>query len=212
MNSLPSASFEVSPTSLSTGETLILDPSATTDLEDAFEALRFRWDWEGDGAWDTDYGTQPQWEVSFDEEGTYMILMEVLDTNGDTSYASQIVRVEEPFADRAQKDQQTKSSGWNTIETIAAAVILLSVVAIIGILMIKRRSLQDNKAGQESLRPGINYSYSDSTSNQMNVMNYGQMQTELRACNNCGAFIQLASANRPLTQICPYCNFQNTFL
>jgi len=87
-NGVPVASFTVLP---STGDTFTefqVDASGSTDREDPVDALQVRWDWEDDGAWDTDYSISKTASHQYDSEGTKTIRLEVQDTYGQTDTTS----------------------------------------------------------------------------------------------------------------------------
>ena len=72
-----------------------LDASDSWDLEDDPSALQFRWDWEGDGVWDTGWVTEMNATHQFAAAGTYNVTVEVMDGSGLTDTATmQIVVIE----------------------------------------------------------------------------------------------------------------------
>ena len=72
-----------------------LDASDSWDLEDDPSALQFRWDWEGDGVWDTGWVTEMNATHQFAAAGTYNVMVEVMDGSGLTDTATvQIVVIE----------------------------------------------------------------------------------------------------------------------
>ena len=54
-NEMPSADFIISPDSGDTETIFVFDASVSTDDKDSVSVLEFRWDWENDGIWDTNY-------------------------------------------------------------------------------------------------------------------------------------------------------------
>ncbi|HPN44067.1 MAG TPA: fibrobacter succinogenes major paralogous domain-containing protein [bacterium] len=82
-NTPPTASFTVEPTFGTTQTVFNFDATGCSDLEDPTSALQVRWDWEDNGAWDTDYTTiktaTNQFPIS---TGVKTIRLEVMDSGG----------------------------------------------------------------------------------------------------------------------------------
>ncbi len=57
----------------------IFDASGTHDDEDSLSSLRFRWDWEGDGHFDTEFSNESVIEHVFSEAGNYRVILQVRD-------------------------------------------------------------------------------------------------------------------------------------
>jgi len=89
----PSANFSISPEEGVTGTLFTLDVSTSTDSEDEFSQLRFRWDWEGDGIWDTNYQSAVTYYHKYEISGEYNITLEVKDSaeNTDTKSRTLII-------------------------------------------------------------------------------------------------------------------------
>lgn len=90
----PVPSFTVSPSSGVTNYTFTFDVSATTDNEDLLSELLFRWDWDGNGTWDTAYGSGTTYYHSFNSQGNYSVVLEVKDSAGNTAASSLDLTVE----------------------------------------------------------------------------------------------------------------------
>jgi parallel beta-helix repeat protein len=60
------------------------DASDSWDMEDDPSTLQIRWDWEGDGIWDTDWTTVKNASHQFSSGGTYNVTVEVKDSAGFT--------------------------------------------------------------------------------------------------------------------------------
>ena len=91
----PFAFIQVTP---STGDTSIVftfDASFSFDLEDGWD-LQYRWDWNGDGIWDTGWQTTNLTTHQFSTAGTYDVILEVMDSVGQTGLANQTVIVTAP--------------------------------------------------------------------------------------------------------------------
>lgn len=92
-NTAPAASFTVQPPSGGTNTNFLFDASGSTDGQDALTALQFRWDYENDGTWDTQYSNDTNSHHKYTAEGTYEVKLEVKDTGGLTGQATKSVTV-----------------------------------------------------------------------------------------------------------------------
>ncbi|MGB2582331.1 MAG: NosD domain-containing protein, partial [Thermoplasmata archaeon] len=78
----PTAVIVVIPTTGTVGLSFSFDASDSYDVEDSASALEVRWDWDGDGAWDTDWSTEKVAYHQYDAPGEYSARLEVRDTGG----------------------------------------------------------------------------------------------------------------------------------
>ncbi|MCF6170594.1 MAG: PKD domain-containing protein [Bacteroidales bacterium] len=92
-NFAPTASFTVTPNSGSIETLFVFNASASTDQEDSVDMLQVRWDFDGDGNWDSDWLATKITQVTYSAGGTYSALLEVKDTQGSTGQSSQDVTV-----------------------------------------------------------------------------------------------------------------------
>lgn len=81
-NTAPTAAFTVTPVLGSTSTVFQVDASGATDAEDAATALQVRWDWDSDGAWDTDYSITKTGSHQYGTTGAKTIKLEVRDSRG----------------------------------------------------------------------------------------------------------------------------------
>lgn len=86
-NKAPSAVFTVSPNSGTTQTLFSFDASGSNDSEDPSDDLKFRWDFDDDNNWDTDWLSQKTITTTYSTTGTYNPRMEVVDTDGATGQA-----------------------------------------------------------------------------------------------------------------------------
>lgn len=81
-NSPPVAEFSISPSAGIVGTEFTFDASSSTDDEDDFSDLEFRWDYQADGNWDTDWDNEHSTIThSYAQKGSYTIILEVKDDN-----------------------------------------------------------------------------------------------------------------------------------
>jgi uncharacterized protein (TIGR02145 family) len=108
-NHTPTADFTVSP-DVGTIQTLFqFNASGCHDEEDDEEDLEVRWDFDGNGTWDTDWSTDKMASYQYATSAIYSAMLEVRDTDGDTDEMTKDVSVGF-FAD--PRDGQT----YNIIE------------------------------------------------------------------------------------------------
>ena len=94
-NSAPTAAFTVNPTGGYTSTVFSFDASGSSDVEDATADLRVRWDWDGNGFYDTGWTTTKTASHSYPALGTYTVRVEVMDTRGLKDTTSHQVSVSE---------------------------------------------------------------------------------------------------------------------
>ncbi len=92
-NFAPTASFTILPTSGNLQTVFVFDASASADVEDATADLFIRWDFNGDGSWDTDWITDKRYNIQYLDVSTYTTKLEVKDSKGLTAQATQSVIV-----------------------------------------------------------------------------------------------------------------------
>jgi hypothetical protein len=91
----PFAFIQVTPSTGDTSMVFTFDASFSFDLEDGWD-LQYRWDWNGDGIWDTGWQTTNLTTHQFSTAGTYDVILEVMDSVGQTGLANQTVIVTAP--------------------------------------------------------------------------------------------------------------------
>ena len=93
VNTPPVALVEAYSDTVATGESIAFDASSSADAETAFEALEARWDWEGDGEWDTEWSDDLESCYAYPAPGSYAVTVEIKDSNDLTSTAVVEVKV-----------------------------------------------------------------------------------------------------------------------
>jgi len=98
-NETPVSSFTITPSKGDSSTVFHVDASASSDNEDQVDALQVRWDWEDDGNWDTDYSVTKTASHQYEMEGIKTILLEVLDTYGNTDTTSRQITINKDTGD-----------------------------------------------------------------------------------------------------------------
>ena len=94
-NAPPTVDFTWTP---ATGDnTTVFSFTATaSDDHDLSSAIQVRWDWQGDGVWDTQWSTTKTASHQYHSAGNKTVVIEAMDSGGLTSTASHVVRVTVP--------------------------------------------------------------------------------------------------------------------
>ena len=92
-NTNPFAYFEFKPSTGTTKQVFTFRTSESNDSQykDAF--LEYRFDWDGDGNFDTPFDAKDVWRHMFEESGTHHVVMEVRDPEGASSFAEATIEV-----------------------------------------------------------------------------------------------------------------------
>lgn len=92
-NTKPVASFTISPPGGRMPTNFTLDGSASYDREDPTPGLEARWDWDGDGAWDSNWSIEKVAHHAFPRPGTYTVRLQVRDSGGLVGEANRTLEV-----------------------------------------------------------------------------------------------------------------------
>lgn len=92
----PKASFSISPETLTTETKFELDASSSSDAETAADDLEVRWDFDGDGSWDTEYDVLKTVAVQYPIIGPVTIILEVKDATGLKDTTQQTLQIVYP--------------------------------------------------------------------------------------------------------------------
>jgi len=122
-NNAPVAVFNVSPASGAIGTVFYFDYSESHDEEDGLTYLEFRWDWEGDGIWDTEFEDYDYDEKThiYTQAGDYNVKLQVKDTDGAIGDAVQIVTVLNSHAPVASFTIDPQTGNTATVFTFDAS-------------------------------------------------------------------------------------------
>lgn len=89
----PVASFNVLPDTASVNTIFYFTAATSYDPYTPVDKLRFRWDWQSDGSWDTPYLEDTLIYRKFDNPGDFRILLEVKNEIGLTDTTSRLIHV-----------------------------------------------------------------------------------------------------------------------
>jgi len=92
-NTAPTASFEADLVSGTVETTFNFDANACSDEQDISSDLQIRWDFDGDGIWDTNHSTSKITSHRYYEAGNYCVILEVMDSKGSTGTVSKDLSV-----------------------------------------------------------------------------------------------------------------------
>ena len=91
-NAPPSVDFTWTPTSGDT-TTVFTFTAQVSDDHDQPSAIQVRWDWNGDGTWDTSWSTTKTATHTFSSAGDYTVVVRAIDSGGLTASKSRVVSV-----------------------------------------------------------------------------------------------------------------------
>ncbi len=123
-NRAPNASFSVSPESGYLQDIFIFNASSSSDPEDDNRSLNSRWDFDGDGNWDTEYSKEKSVQHQYAESGVYEVKLEVKDSEGltsQTTYSLVVGAMNEPPAPPSDPQPQNENSDASTLCTLTWA-------------------------------------------------------------------------------------------
>jgi formylglycine-generating enzyme required for sulfatase activity len=91
-NTPPTASFTISPEIGNVGTTITFNASGSTDAQTP-DNLQYKWDYTGDGTWNTSYSSNPVFQHAYTETGDYNVGLMVSDPDGLTDTYHDYVHV-----------------------------------------------------------------------------------------------------------------------
>ena len=91
--SAPKPAFTLVPGSGNLRTEFVFDAGITTDDEDSLNTLKLRWDWEGDGIWDTEYSNETLVKHFYTASSIYSPTLEVIDPQNLTATLRKSVNV-----------------------------------------------------------------------------------------------------------------------
>ncbi|MCA1656289.1 MAG: PKD domain-containing protein, partial [Actinobacteria bacterium] len=92
------ASFTVSPNPAPVGQSVSFDGSASTSVDPGGTVVRYQWDLDGDGSFETDTGAAPTASRTYTTPATLSIKLRATDSRGATSATTRTLRINAPPA------------------------------------------------------------------------------------------------------------------
>ncbi|MFC2118372.1 FISUMP domain-containing protein [Bacteroidota bacterium] len=89
----PHIRFSVIPAEGDVESIFFFDARKTSDDFDSRSMLKSRWDFDGDGVWDTDYSSEMVQQYKYDYPGNYTVHVQVKDSKGLVSDLSRVIKV-----------------------------------------------------------------------------------------------------------------------
>src|SRR2546428_5543683 len=123
----PTARFTFAPPYPKVNNSVAFDASSSTD-PDPSATLQARWDWEGDGVWDTSWSSTLTSQHVFTTSGTYLVELEIVDSHGLTAGIDQWVAVSNP-GDGDKTPPQVAILSPSNATVIASANVTVTGVA-----------------------------------------------------------------------------------
>lgn len=124
----PTAMFTTFPESGNFKTQFTFDASCTKDDEDSLGQLLFRWDWEGDSHWDTDFKHQVVVTHSYTGIGEFSPILEVKDPKGlKSDFSSQVM------VDNINQNIDVKFQ-WDPIHPIEKDTVFFDASATVDVL------------------------------------------------------------------------------
>jgi len=147
-NTVPTASFTVTPSSGTTATSFAVNASGCSDAEDAASALQVRWDWESNGTW-TAYSTTKTTNHTFATAGTKMITCEVKDSGGLTDTIAHQVTVSSVSGYKLMLnlDASLNGSGTSKVTDITKGELLNTSGAVVADATINAGAVQFDLTG-----------------------------------------------------------------
>ncbi len=90
-NTAPTAAFKWTPTNGDTTSTFTFDASTSSDAESS--PLMYRWDFNNDGTWDTNFSSSPLGTTHYSLSGTRLVKLQIKDNLGAVATSTQAVDV-----------------------------------------------------------------------------------------------------------------------
>ena len=119
----PRAAFTIASVDNST-KTYSVNASGCWDPADTVSSLEVRWDWSGDGEWDTPWSISKTAEHHYSEPGNYTVFLEVRNSQGLSSITF--------------KDVVVNGIPWTTYLLYAIMAVILMVALTISFLLLRR--------------------------------------------------------------------------
>ncbi|MBU0667535.1 PKD domain-containing protein [Patescibacteria group bacterium] len=108
-NTEPTAFFSYTPVSGTESQIFRFDTSKSSDSQYKKQFIEYRFDWNGDGQWDTPYNKKTIWQHRFGAAGTFHVVMEAKDFEGALNVTDAYIDVFENTAPTASFSIDSKT-------------------------------------------------------------------------------------------------------
>ena len=132
-NTPPFASFAISPMWGDTTVAFFMNASSSSDNQTLFNGIQVRWDFDGNGTWDTSWSTNKTTEHKFAEAGNYTAKLEVRDGGGLTAIAGVNLTVNET------EDEEDDISDLLSDPIVIGAIVAAIVAVVAAYVLLLRR-------------------------------------------------------------------------
>src|SRR6059036_746041 len=131
-NSPPTADFGWTPMS-GDASTVFTFTAQVTDAQDQPNAIQVRWDWTGDGTWDTDWSTTKTATHTFSSAGDYTVVVRAIDSGGLAASRSRVVSVTAvpPPPPNRQNTVSTQTEMLLFLADVSTSIIIVTAIAVI---------------------------------------------------------------------------------
>src|SRR5881296_2848943 len=131
-NSPPTADFGWTPMS-GDASTVFTFTAQVTDAQDQPNAIQVRWDWTGDGTWDTDWSTTKTATHTFSSAGDYTVVVRAIDSGGLAASRSRVVSVTAvpPPPPNRQNPVSTQTETLLFLADVSTSIIIVTAIGVI---------------------------------------------------------------------------------
>src|SRR5438093_1503571 len=127
----PTADFGWTPTS-GDASTVFTFTAQVSDDRDPPSAIQVRWDWTGDGTWDTGWSTTKTATHSYSSTGNKTVVVQAIDSGGLTATQSRVVSVTAvPPPPNGQNPVSTQTEMLLFIANVSTSIIIITAIAVI---------------------------------------------------------------------------------
>src|SRR2546427_732068 len=139
----PTARFTFAPPYPKVNNSVAFDASSSTD-PDPSATLQARWDWEGDGVWDTPLSSTLTIQHVFTSAGTYLVKLEIVDSHGLTAIVTVI-------ADHSDQGVSPVSPAVPTVPILIGMSPVVALAAIHAFLWNRTRTPRKRRKKQTAV-------------------------------------------------------------
>ncbi|MFC1810675.1 PKD domain-containing protein [Patescibacteria group bacterium] len=116
-NTPPKAYFEVTPEVGTPGTTFTFNSKASSDDQYHSNLLKYRYDFDGDGKWDSKFSTLETTKHNFKEPGLKNVILEVRDPEEASSYYRRTVYIRKNTEPKADFDVKNNDNGLIIVDS-----------------------------------------------------------------------------------------------